>query len=278
VTFDVFFCDIKSQIVILYIRPLTNITICDTRLIHEFAQNLISARISIGLTQKELALACKIHQSVVSALENGKRRPTVPQLMQLALILKVPLQRLLTGTDRAGTELPDIALQLQSLGIADLYVPNMRVPGAFRETEDVIAVSLRGNAPPPQIIEAMPAILAWTPLDILTLYWFADQYDARISFRLGWLADIALTIHRGTGFPGGCPTMQTLESIIHIGGKKPVEEDSLGFSEGSPQMPVSARWKMRYPAALTTFQQRAERLHAIRMENRSRALEGLRHF
>jgi hypothetical protein len=172
--------------------------------------------------------------------------------------------------------LADIAIPLQRLGIADLHVPNARVTGAFPEQEDVIALALRGNTPLPQIVEAMPAVLAWVPMDRQALHWFAERYDSRIRYRIAWLADIALTIERGAGFPGGCLTLPNLERLIDI--EPPTQVDTFGFSETSPRLSVSARWKMGYPAPLTAFQQRAEHLHALRAEKISRTLDVVRNF
>ena len=230
----------------------------------DFGKHLIAARVGNGFSQNQLAQAAQLHQSVISAMENGKRLPSLPQMLHLALVLRVPLQRLMTGMDIPGTGLIDIALHLQNIGIADLQVPGALVPGAFRENEDVIALALCGNAPPPQVLEAMPAVLAWNALNTDALSWFADRYDVRIKYRLGWLADIALTIHRGTGFPGGCPFVPHLERLTNI--EPPLQEDGLGFSETPQRPPVSARWKMQYSAPLPIFQHRADRLHAMRAE------------
>jgi transcriptional regulator with XRE-family HTH domain len=57
-----------------------------------FGKHLIAARVSRGFTQKQLAASCQLHQSVISAIEKGRRWPSVPQMMQLALVLQVPLQ------------------------------------------------------------------------------------------------------------------------------------------------------------------------------------------
>ena len=178
-----------------------------------------------------------------------------------------------------GTELTDISFQLQMLGIADLHVPNERVPGAFRSDEEVIALAVTGNAPSARIIEAMPAVLAWNAKNRFTLRLFADMYDPRIKYRVGWLADIAITIHQGQGFPGGCPYLSNLEEYVReleLERESLNYEDSLGFEKDSGQRPpVSLRWKMHYPAQLSVFRERAERLHALRAEKLFRVLSAL---
>jgi transcriptional regulator with XRE-family HTH domain len=238
--------------------------------VNEFGDRLSAARLNRGITQEQLARASELHQSIISAIENGKRLPTIPQWLQLASALKMPLQWFLTGSTRLGMELPDIAFHLQELGIVDLHVENVQVPGAFRTDAETIALALRGNSPPARIIEAMPAVLAWNVYTPYVLIAFADLYDLRIRYRLGWLADIALAIHNGQGFPGGCPNMRGLENLVGEAGA-PEDEDSLGFAKSDAQRPpITIRWKMGYPAPLASFRERAERLHALRLDQRSR--------
>jgi len=238
--------------------------------LNNFGQHLFSARQNSGFTQEQLAKGCNLHQSIISAMENGKRLPTIPQLLQLATVLKVPLQWFLTGANRAGNELPDFSIQLQALGIADLQVTNELVPGSFLHDEEVFALAVAGNTPSARIIEAMPALLAWNVKNPFTLRTFADLYDPRIKYRLGWLADIAITIHQGQGFPGGCPYFSNLEVFVRNlqpDLKSLDYEDSFGFENELQQRPtVSLRWRMRYPAQLSAFRERAERLHAMRAE------------
>ncbi len=240
-------------------------------LLENFGIHLLAARVNNGFTQQQLAQAANIHQSIVSAMENGRRLPTLPQLLQLAGVMKVPLQWFLTGSNMVGRELPDLAFHLQQLGIADLHVENARVPGAFQSTEETIALAMAGNAPPARIIEAMPAVLAWNAKSPFGLLNFAGLYDIRIKYRLGWLADIALTIHEGQGFPGGCRSVWCLEHLVRDVGL-PEEEDSLGFADhGDQRPPVTLRWKMGYPTPLASFRERAERLHALRADKMFRS-------
>ena len=87
-----------------------------------FAKHLLAARLKSGLTQEQLAVRSDLHQSIVSAMENGKRLPTIPQLLRLAGALRVSLQWFLTGANSLGQDLADVSFQLQALGIADLHV------------------------------------------------------------------------------------------------------------------------------------------------------------
>lgn len=234
-------------------------------------KHLLTARVSRGFTQGQLAQASELHQGVISAMENGKRLPSIPQLLRVARVLEVSLQWFLTGSNTIGVDLPDLAVQLSVLGIADLHVADARVPGAFRSGAETIVLALAGSAPSARIIEAMPAVLAWNIESHFRLRAFADAYGDRIKYRLGWLADIALTIHKDQGFPGGCPNWGCLEGLSEVG--YPGNEDSLGFAESEEQRPpVSLRWKMGYPAPLTAFRERAERLHRLRSEKMFRLL------
>lgn len=231
-----------------------------------FGKYLLNARERRVLSQRQLAAAADMHQSDISQMEQGKRLPSFEQLQKLAGILKVSLQWFLSGANVPCDEIEAITFQLQDLGIVDLHAENARVPGAFRPTEEVIALTLVGNAPPARIIEAIPAVLAWNYWHPFLLRANARIQGKRIEQRLAWLADIAITIHKGQGFPGGCPSLRILEAYVRT--VKPAEEDDVfeyagGFTELPP---VSLRWKMHYPAKLAAFRDRAERLHELRKD------------
>ncbi len=243
---------------------------------HNFGKHLLAARLRCGLSQRQLASASGFHQSDVSQMEQGKRLPSFHQLLELARALGVSLQWFATGSNTGGSDLADLAFQLQDLGIVDLHVENARVPGAFRHDEEAIVLAIVGNAPSARIVEAMPAVLAWNVNDPLALRMFAEIHDPRIKYRLGWLADIAITIHQGQGFPGGCLSVSCLEAYIRLV-ELPNQEDLLGFpSNVEKRPPVSLRWKMGYPAQLSSFHERAERLHTLRADKQFRRLSALK--
>ncbi len=100
--------------------------------------NLLRARIAQGLTQEGLARKSGLSQAQVSLFEAGRRISSLEQLVCLALSLDAPLQRLISGTDRPGTELKDLAVELRGLGAADLWVADATVPGAARCAEETI--------------------------------------------------------------------------------------------------------------------------------------------
>lgn len=54
---------------------------------YEIIRKIISARIELGLTQKELAKKCGIKQSNISRLESGKANPTIKFLQKIAKAL-----------------------------------------------------------------------------------------------------------------------------------------------------------------------------------------------
>ncbi len=236
-------------------------------------KHLSIARIRSGLTQQQLANRTGMQQAAISQLETGKRPPTLAQLQLLANVLGVSLQWFLTGSNYSPTEFADLALQLRNLGIADLHVENTSVPGAFRHNEEVMVLAMAGNAPSARIIEAIPAALSWNSWSPILVSAFADLHDPRAKYRLGWLADIAITIHQSHGFPGGCPSLPTLETYIRFVNLPTTVDSSLEYPEvADSRPPVSRRWKIGYPAQLASFRERAEHLHALRADHMFRFL------
>lgn len=220
-----------------------------------------------GLTQKELAVRSGISQPRLSGIEKGGMLPTLPQLIRLARALVVPLQWFLNGSVIPGREVPDFALQLQWLGVVDLFVSDALVPGAFRPIEQALVLAVSANQPNPRIIEAIPAVMAWNRWVPSRLREYSRPRASRESIRLAWLADVALTIHRTTGFPGGCPQYKNLESFVGSLSKAnlTLRNDDLGRpGEENGLPPASKRWMISYDAPLSTFAERAERLNAQR--------------
>jgi hypothetical protein len=193
-------------------------------------------------------------------LEQGKRAPTPAQFARLAEALCVPLQWFLTGTLQPGREWRDIALELFHLGVVDLVLSEVAVPGAFQPPEQVVALVLSGNAPDPRVVEAIPAVLAWNTWNPLLLGAYARTYDPRALWRLAWLTDVLLTIDRGQGFPGGCVDRYSLSDFLRSV-PPPEKEDDLGRPGIDGRLPpVSKRWRVTYPANLASFRERGERL------------------
>ncbi len=226
---------------------------------------LFVARRHRGLTQQQLAGRSGLYQAAVSRIEKGLHWPTLAQLAQLARVLEVPIQWFINGQEVPGAGLPEIAIELQHAGVVDLLVPDAVVPGAFRPVEQVLAFAVSGDSPEPRVVEAIPALLAWNWWYVPLLQAYSTFPDPRAAHRLGWLADVALTIHRNQGFPGGCHEQRRLELFVEWATPR-AEDDGLGHpaDDGKKLPPVSKRWKVTYAAGLHTFKERAEQLRALR--------------
>ena len=135
-------------------------------------------------------------------LRGRARTPTLEQALRIARALDLPLQRLLSGSDRPGAAPEGLVIELRRLGIVDLRVRDAAVPGSFRRPEEVLNLALTGAVPDPRVVEAIPAALAWADLDPDLLAGHAAA--AGTARRLAWLADAALAVDHRAGFPGGC--------------------------------------------------------------------------
>jgi transcriptional regulator with XRE-family HTH domain len=241
----------------------------ESRELKELGTLLRTARLERGLSQAELAALCGLSQVQVSYFEVGQRRPTLDQVFRIAKALDVPIQKLITGSDRLGTELRDIAFELRRLGIADLWVKDAVVPGAFRRAEEVIPLAVAGHEPEPRIIEAIPAVLAWNEIDPILLRAYSLTTRPRTARRLAWLADVALAIDRRSGFPGGCRKEPLFRVTTIIRPPSPDRDvwDTLGRPMAKlPPSPIWRRWKINYDADLDVFEQRARNLDELRSQ------------
>jgi transcriptional regulator with XRE-family HTH domain len=229
---------------------------------------LESARVKRRLTQKGLAESCGLTQSDISKIESGERWPSPRQLAQFARALEVPLQWFLTGHNRPGFDLCDIAIELHHFGVADLLVADARVPGAFRPAEQVVACAVSGDLPDPRVVEALPAVFAWNGWNehLLTAY-ARSSGDRRVASRLAWLADIALTIYKGERFPGGFVDPVRLSKFVRRTKPYPQPDDLGRPAAGDEELPpVSRRWNIRYAAGLERFRSRASHLVSLRAD------------
>jgi hypothetical protein len=187
-------------------------------------------------------------------------------LLRLARALDRPLQWFLTGTDRPGTALQDLAIELRRLGAVDLSVGDSRVPGAFRPAEEVVALVLSGASPEPRVVEAIPAVLAWNRWNPALLRAYARSAGRKTLYRLAWLADITLALDRRHGFPGGCPGKESLTRFLQRI-KPPAAKgwDDLGHPLSEPPAsPLWKRWRINYAVDLDGFRSRAEQLAELR--------------
>jgi transcriptional regulator with XRE-family HTH domain len=239
----------------------------------QIGAHLTAARLQQGLSQSELAARCALSQAQISYFELGQRQPTLSQLIHIARALDISLERLIAGTDRPGTGLRDIAIELRRLGLVDLWVDAPVVPIAFRRPEEVVAQAVSGREPDPRIIEAIPAILAWNRFNPILLRAYGQTVRPRVTRRLAWLADVVLVIDRRGGFPGGCRKEQLIYFTQKITVAPPGSDDwdSLGRPmTRTPTSPIWKRWRISYDADLEQFEQRARHLDALRKNSDGR--------
>ena len=226
--------------------------------------NLLRARNWQGLTQRQLAERCDLHPSILSRIESGKREATLSEAVRLAKALHVPLEWFLTGKDRPGTTLPDIAAELWHLGIVDLNVPQARVPGAYRPEEEVLALAVGTERPEPRVIEALPAVLAWNHWRPGVLEAFARVTHPKALTRLAWLTEIMFLLERTGGFPGGLKGADGL-TVFLTKVDRPHDPDDLGQPDGpTPDHRAWKYWRITYAVELSAFKERAERLWSLR--------------
>jgi len=237
----------------------------------QLGKHLFLARKRACLTQRQLALRTGIGTATINRIERSLRRPTLSQLICLAKVLQVSLQWFLSGSNWPGDDLPDIALELQNLGIVDLVITGIKVPGAFRPREEVVARAVSGKEPEPRIIEAIPAVLAWNRWNVRLLRAFSHTYGKPVLYRIAWLADVTLAIDKHFGFPLKCPGRESLArflTLIKPPGtavrESPGGQDSLGRPTTNDRLlPIWRRWNISYAADLTVFRERAEHLKTL---------------
>jgi len=242
--------------------------------LRKLGTNLLLMRLEQGLSQDRLARECTLTQSQVSLFEAGRRLPSLDQFVRLARALDVPLQRLLSGVDRPGVELKDLAVELRRLGAVDLWVADYAIPGAARRPEEVIALAVSGSSPDPRVVETLPALLSWN--EISPLFLRAHGIATKTIYRLAWLADIALAIERQQGFPGEC-RRGPLERFVKVVRLPPqgTPWDDLGRpAEGPPTSPIWRRWKISNGVKLEDFTRRALALAPTRESGKEGAEVG----
>jgi transcriptional regulator with XRE-family HTH domain len=238
--------------------------------LRRLGDHLAQARAEAGLSQAALAARCGLAQQQISYVEAGARLPTLAQALRIARALDLPIQRLLTGSDRPGADLAGLAVELRRLGVVDLRVGDAPVPGAFRRPEEVLNLALAGAAPDPRIVEAIPAALAWADLDPHLLAGHAAA--AGTTRRLAWLADVALALDRQAGFPGRCRRgpLERFLRATELPGDSAAWDDLGRPAAGTASSPVWRRWRITYDATLSQFRERAEHLDALRSPRSAR--------
>lgn len=79
------------------------------------ARRIKEAREYLGLTQQQVANAISIPRSAVSDIESGKRKVTVDELKQLALVLRHPVSHFLGEEPEIAPEVLALARTAQNL-------------------------------------------------------------------------------------------------------------------------------------------------------------------
>lgn len=226
-----------------------------------FGKNLREARLARGLSQTQLARLTKSERIRLIRIEQGTRKATWNEALDFARVLKIPLERLISGRLRPAINLRGIAFELLHLGVVDLEIADAEVPGAFRRPEQILVLAVKGDRPEPRVVEAIPFVLARQRLQAPLVRAFAEHYDRRAIHRLAWLSDITLTISRLAHFPIELRTETQLETIVRLA-KKPKKPDSLGHPQTGKLPPVSKRWNVTYACDLKGFLQRTIELHS----------------
>ena len=242
-----------------------------------FGQRLEAARKSAGLTQAALARAAGVHRLQIVRMEAGATAPRLDETLRLAESLRVPLEYLTDGRFTPTHDLRGIALELYRLGIRDLVVANPRVPGTFRDKEELLALAVSGDRPEPRVIEAIPYLLLRRHFLTGLVTAFADVFDKRARARLAWLSEITLGLNQLSTMPllpfgssptGGRSTPVTLIELIDAG-KKATEPDSLGHPGTGNLSPIWRRWNITYAGRLDDFLRRTLEVHAAFEATRS---------
>ncbi len=233
-------------------------------------RNLESARKSSGFSQVALARAAKINRVQIVRMEAGQTVPRLDEAVQLAKVLKVPLEFLTNGRCTPTYDLRGIAVELYRLGIRDLEVADPRVPGTFRHKEELLFLAVAGERPEPRVIEAIPYLLLLRHFLPKLVTSFAKVYDERALTRLAWLSEIALALVQVRTMPlvpftGSDAARGSIPSYLYgliEEGEKALKPDSLGHPGTERFPPIWKRWNITYAGTMDDFLRRSIECHA----------------
>jgi len=225
----------------------------------ELGVRFLEAREAAGWQQNALAAAAQIPRLRLLRIEQNKRKPTLEETLRIATALKIPVEVLTRGKFRASRTLRGIAFELFHLGIRDLVVADPIVPGAFRPSEQVLVLALKGDRPEPRIVESIPFLLSRNHFDVPLTLAFARLFDRRVRTRLAWLSDIALALAKLGSRKSEPQSDIHLDKFIRAA-KCKSETDSLGRPAEGRLSPIWRRWNISYAGDLQAFAARTREL------------------
>jgi len=198
-----------------------------------------------------------LRQKDISLIEGGHWQPSLRILTRLAQSLDVSIQFFINGQNRPAENDNNLTLELRDLGIIDLSVAGSRVPGAFREKEHILALSLAGDAPDPRVVDALPRVLWHHQWEAVLFAAYAHRFDQRAIYRAAWLIEIGKILQDQLSDTGHHAIEASLEAIVKLA-RKPDEPDSLGYpaDEKTILRPVYKRWNITYATSIEGFASR----------------------
>lgn len=75
-------------------QPASDVVAANRSVLVAIGQTVARRRVHLGMTQFDLAMACSVQPSYVSAIETGSRNPTLAILIQLSASLEWKLSEL----------------------------------------------------------------------------------------------------------------------------------------------------------------------------------------
>jgi transcriptional regulator with XRE-family HTH domain len=242
----------------------------------QLGRSIRAARTVLGLTQEQLGSAVGLSRYSLLRLEAGEYMPALDEAVRLAGVLKVPLGWLTTGRIHPPLSgASSVAYELHRLGVRDLVLDRARVPGAFRNSEEVLIEAVDGDRPNPRVVEAIPFVLTRAPLNteiLFAMLWYGRR--AQSVRRLGWLVQVTLSLTDVGDFPRFETARDTDLAVFastafwasgEMGDLK--QPDSLGHPDETNLPPIWRQWNVTYAGRPADFIRRAAELTEAVLNN-----------
>lgn len=97
----------------------------------DIAERIAAWRAKKGFSQNQLAQKAKLAQQTLSAVESGKKNPTVATLEKICTALKVSLVEFFSE-DFSSNEVRPLAKDVQSITLEQLFITISNLPPAKR--------------------------------------------------------------------------------------------------------------------------------------------------